>query len=322
MNVDSQASFENILVSVIGEISNKAEPPRKFVQTFVLAEQPNGYFVLNDIFRYLADEDEELVEETPVAEAAAAEPEAPVEAVQQPQTTEPAAPEVESKVEEKAVVDTEVKPEVNGDSQAEEEVAPQTNGTSTQEQDTAPAPVIPAPVVPAPAEAKPEEPKQPEPAPAAAPTKAAPPAPAKAAPAPAKAAPMTWASIARKNEAAAAAAAPAPAAAPAAPAAQPKAQAPAQAATPPSGASETTAAQVPSNDNAGWQTAGAEHSKKQSRPQSVSAAGDDHVSAFVKNVNEKVDAALLRQTLARFGKLKYFDVNRQKVYIYSTNPLF
>lgn len=315
------------MVSVIGEISNKAEPPRKFVQTFVLAEQPNGYYVLNDIFRYLADEDEEIVEEAPVAEAAAVEPEAPVEAVQEPQPTEPVAPEVESKVEEKAVVEPEVKPEVNGGSQAEEEVAPQTNGTSTKEQDTAPAPAIPAPVVPTPAEVKPEEPKQPEPAPAAAaaPAKAAPPAPVKEAPAPAKAVPMTWASIARKNEtaaAAAAAAAPAQAAAPAAPAAQPKAQAPAKAATPQAGSSETTPAQAPSNDNAGWQTAGADNSKKQSRPQSVSAAGDEHVSAFVKNVNEKVDASLLRQTLARFGKLKYFDVNRQKVNIFSAKHLF
>jgi hypothetical protein len=33
----------------------------------------------------------------------------------------------------------------------------------------------------------------------------------------------------------------------------------------------------------------------------------------MKNVNEKVDAGLLKQTLTRFGKLKYFDVNRPKV---------
>lgn len=58
LNVDSQASFANILITVIGEISNKSEPSRKFVQTFVLAEQPNGYYVLNDIFRYLVDEEE------------------------------------------------------------------------------------------------------------------------------------------------------------------------------------------------------------------------------------------------------------------------
>ena len=37
-------------------MSNHGEPWRKFVQTFFLAEQPNGYFVLNDIFRFLKEE--------------------------------------------------------------------------------------------------------------------------------------------------------------------------------------------------------------------------------------------------------------------------
>lgn len=39
-------------------MSNKSGPWKKFAQTFFLAEQPNGYFVLNDIFRYLKDEEE------------------------------------------------------------------------------------------------------------------------------------------------------------------------------------------------------------------------------------------------------------------------
>jgi hypothetical protein len=37
-------------------MSNRGETWRKFVQTFFLAEQPNGYFVLNDIFRFLKEE--------------------------------------------------------------------------------------------------------------------------------------------------------------------------------------------------------------------------------------------------------------------------
>ena len=37
-------------------MSNHSEPWRKFVQTFFLAQQPNGYFVLNDIFRFLKEE--------------------------------------------------------------------------------------------------------------------------------------------------------------------------------------------------------------------------------------------------------------------------
>lgn len=50
-------------LQVIGEQSNRGGAWRKFSQTFFLAEQPNGYFVLNDICRYIKEEgDEEEVE--------------------------------------------------------------------------------------------------------------------------------------------------------------------------------------------------------------------------------------------------------------------
>lgn len=55
------------MVQVIGEISNKAAAHRKFVQTFVLAEQPKGYFVLNDIFRYMLEDEEEEMEDEEAA---------------------------------------------------------------------------------------------------------------------------------------------------------------------------------------------------------------------------------------------------------------
>lgn len=56
-SVDAQASAAGgIILQVIGEMSNRGEGWRKFVQTFFLAEQPNGYFVLNDIFRFLKEE--------------------------------------------------------------------------------------------------------------------------------------------------------------------------------------------------------------------------------------------------------------------------
>ncbi len=58
-NVDTQSSASGgILVQVLGELSNNGAGWRKFAQTFFLAEQPNGYYVLNDIFRYLKDDDE------------------------------------------------------------------------------------------------------------------------------------------------------------------------------------------------------------------------------------------------------------------------
>ena len=64
-SVDAHPSANNgIMVHVIGEMSNNSEPWKKFVQAFFLAEQQNGYFVLNDNFRFLkeesfGDEDEE-----------------------------------------------------------------------------------------------------------------------------------------------------------------------------------------------------------------------------------------------------------------------
>ncbi|TDL16151.1 hypothetical protein BD410DRAFT_816793 [Rickenella mellea] len=63
-SVDAQASANNgIIIQVIGEMSNRGEAWRKFVQTFFLAEQPNGYFVLNDIFRFLKEESVDEEEE-------------------------------------------------------------------------------------------------------------------------------------------------------------------------------------------------------------------------------------------------------------------
>lgn len=56
-SVDAQASADDgIIIQVIGEMSNHGDPWRKFVQTFFLAKQPNGYFVLNDIFRFLKED--------------------------------------------------------------------------------------------------------------------------------------------------------------------------------------------------------------------------------------------------------------------------
>ncbi|KAI9260719.1 hypothetical protein BDA99DRAFT_547410 [Phascolomyces articulosus] len=55
--VDSQASAnDGIIIQVLGEMCNKNEPSQKFCQTFFLAPQANGYYVLNDIFRFLKDE--------------------------------------------------------------------------------------------------------------------------------------------------------------------------------------------------------------------------------------------------------------------------
>ncbi|KAI9244089.1 hypothetical protein BY458DRAFT_529950 [Sporodiniella umbellata] len=55
--VDSQLSAnDGILIHVLGEMCNQNSPSQKFSQTFFLATQPSGYYVLNDIFRFLKDE--------------------------------------------------------------------------------------------------------------------------------------------------------------------------------------------------------------------------------------------------------------------------
>ncbi|GMJ00049.1 hypothetical protein like AT5G60980 [Hibiscus trionum] len=62
---DAQDSFEKgVIVLVTGCLTRKDNTRRKFTQTFFLAPQENGYFVLNDVFRYV--EDKELENSVPV----------------------------------------------------------------------------------------------------------------------------------------------------------------------------------------------------------------------------------------------------------------
>ncbi|KAJ0041801.1 hypothetical protein Pint_19050 [Pistacia integerrima] len=62
---DAQNSLSGgVSVLVTGCLTGKDNLRRKFVQSFFLAPQDNGYFVLNDIFRYV--EDSEVLEKYPV----------------------------------------------------------------------------------------------------------------------------------------------------------------------------------------------------------------------------------------------------------------
>ncbi|KAE8306984.1 hypothetical protein BDV41DRAFT_569430 [Aspergillus transmontanensis] len=316
LNVDSQASFDNILISVIGEISNKSEPSRKFIQTFVLAEQPNGYYVLNDIFRYLVDEEDIVNEEpTPAATAASAASAEPAEPAVEPAADEPTQPETESAPTAESQVADEVtvakvdekleQAEEKADEEQPEEPATQANGTEAQRSED-----VQEPVALAESEASnTEKPATPEPTPAST-TQKENVAPAKEPAVPARAVPKTWANIASKSGATAPVV-PAIPVAPAKPApASSSAQsvpAPVAAAATPTLATDSTPSQPPSNDGSGWQTAGHDHKKTQPR-----ASDDQNVMAYIKNVTDKVDATLLKQTLSRFGKLKHFDVSRQK----------
>lgn len=57
---DAQESYgKGVIVLVTGCLTGKDHVRRKFTQTFFLAPQEKGYFVLNDVFRFL-EEDEPL----------------------------------------------------------------------------------------------------------------------------------------------------------------------------------------------------------------------------------------------------------------------
>ena len=339
-NVDSQESFKNIVVQVIGEISNKAAAHRKFVQTFVLAEQPKGYFVLNDIFRYIVEDEEEEIENGQAASeepatnlATEPEPEpATLTSSADPVQQEHDAEHVDKKLEEEVLQ----KPSAVDETPAD--VAPADDFTAPEVVEVNHAEDAPAVAVNESEEApevhqqaaetaavedliKPEKPRDPDPTPVASPPKPAPAAlveaPAPAAP-PKPAAPKTWANLVAANRVAAPAVPNNPpsntVATPAPP--QPKA-APSstnRSATPPTSASEESPIKAQQNGNAGWQMAGSDNNKKQGRQHSQSVSGNqENVLGYVKNVTEKVDASILKSTLLQYGKLAYFDVSRQKV---------
>ncbi|KAL3425220.1 NTF2 and RRM domain-containing protein [Phlyctema vagabunda] len=313
-NVDSQASFDNIVIQVIGETSNKSAELKKFVQTFVLAQQPSGYFVLNDIFRYINEEAEEEVE-------AAQEETGPlVEDVEMPKAQ--AATEETSTLD-AAVVDQKLEETIET-----ETAAPATNGAEAPEPEVEETPAPAAKeesVTPEAAEKEVEEetikevetPKEPAVTPAisrlpSTTKEAAAPAPEKPA---AQPKPMSWASraaaaVVATPKPAVPAAAKAPAATAAAPRATPAAtQAkPAQAAP-----AETTAPKDDKDkENAGWQSVGND-AKRQNRPQSISAPPEkEGTMGYVKFVTEKVGDSELRAALSSFGELIYFDINRSK----------
>ncbi|KAL8943589.1 MAG: hypothetical protein Q9216_000954 [Gyalolechia sp. 2 TL-2023] len=332
-NVDSQESFKNIVVQVIGQMSNKAAPHRKFVQTFVLAEQPNGYFVLNDIFRYIEDDEEDFEpEEPPVAQPAGTEEEAAAltasdDPTQQQRDAEEVDQKLEAEVEAKKAAPRESTPE-----------PPASNGSSAEvvtdeKQESEPGAAVSIAeeqnkIKPEDAEKneggeniEPEKPKDPDPTPIASPPKPIQAAPAQAAtpPAPPKpAAPKTWANLVAANRVAAPAV-PSPVSSASPASSQPKntSTSASQPVNTPATSTEDTQSRSQANGNAGWQTAGTDNSRRQTRGQSISGNPDkDTVLGYVKNVTDKVDASILKNTLNQFGKLAYFDVSRAKVFIF------
>lgn len=209
-SVDAQSSANGgIIIQVIGEMSNHGDPWRKFVQTFFLAEQPNGYFVLNDIFRFLKEDtvEDDVSEAEPVptvpepalAEESTSESEPAAEPEPSPprEPTPPPAPVLEEEP-------TTVQPDPPTPPSVTETQLAEPNGYHAEE----PEPEIThepvaaseaEPVVEASPEPEPAPALQPQASPAASPLPP-PPAPLQqisaSTPTPAKSAPKSWASLA------------------------------------------------------------------------------------------------------------------------------
>ncbi|KAI4326572.1 hypothetical protein MLD38_031872 [Melastoma candidum] len=77
---DAQESHEKgVIVLVTGCLTGKDHARKKFTQTFFLAPQDKGYFVLNDVFRYVGESEPVVVSaattvDNPAAEAVVEEP--------------------------------------------------------------------------------------------------------------------------------------------------------------------------------------------------------------------------------------------------------
>ncbi|RDB30689.1 putative G3BP-like protein [Hypsizygus marmoreus] len=333
-SVDAQSSANGgIIIQVIGEMSNHGEPWRKFVQTFFLAEQPNGYFVLNDIFRFLKEETVESddASETaeseqqqpapaaPVAVAAVPEPAvptppspAPVPVAEPPREPTPppvptpaaAAPSPLPAAEEAPTTDI-PEPPVQTPTPAPEPVAPapttaptQPNGIHTPEPEKpVPAPAVeksPAPT-PAPAAAAPS------PAPSAATPTPAPPAPAPAPTPAAPAAPRSWASLAASN--------PRKWGAAVAQESRGVTETPTAAAAPSSGTSTPPVAPAPTPRGPPHH----HHPGGGAHPAYIAAQNVTIAQCFVKGVTEPISQTTLTNVLTqRFGPVKDVEIVRSK----------
>ena len=343
LNVDSQASFSNILIQVIGEMSNKSAPHRKFVQTFVLAEQPNGYFVLNDVFRYINDEEDDEAEFDGSQEGtpAAGHPSGGLSEAKtlkkdskgltssaDPVEQQHGAEIVNKRLEQKLLKGNGTKPGQSKSANGEAVMNGAATARAANALHAAEAPVAavatktdshlsPSEAADAVADldaTEPEKPKDPEPTPAVSPGATTPAVASGTTPAPAKpAAPKTWANLVAASRSSASVAPSSTSSTPPA-ASQPRAAPPPNQPAPQPSPSLDGPTTQPQQGGAGWQTAGNEHTKRQARPHSMSGAGDkETVLAYVKNVTDKVPNDALKAALQKYGELAYFDVSRQKV---------
>ncbi|KAG0291305.1 hypothetical protein BGZ96_005298 [Linnemannia gamsii] len=309
-NLDCQGSIHGgIVVQVLGEMSNRGGLAQKFVQTFFLAEQPKGYYVHNDIFRFLKDDheeeqDEEVEEQQKeqeeededLTEMYAEKADDDDDVVENPVLATGAevvaiVPTVESKIavtQESAATATAI-------------VAAVPFAAPTPPKKAEPVePVVKTETAPPGEVSQPTQPEPtPTPAPAPAPVQVPTAAPAKA---------KTWANLAAKNtdpwvSQAATSKAPAPAVVPV----------PVKPQTP----TPTAASYIHHGQG---QAPGHGHGHGQGQHQNqggyVQGQGQyrrpEYHSIFIKNVNDRITEEQLREAFSKFGRIKHLDMTQKK----------
>ncbi|XP_062871443.1 ras GTPase-activating protein-binding protein 2 isoform X1 [Trichomycterus rosablanca] len=189
-HVDAHATLgDGVVVQVMGELSNRGQPMRRFMQTFVLAPEGsavNKFYVHNDIFRYeeevfgdseaeLGESEEEEAEEEQVETHASPEPPQDPAAYYEPQPVSNGMEDQQDEAGQEAEPEPQPEPEANQDS---EELNPEAEPQAEE-------------VEPDVEEKLPEEVEEKTPTPAPAPT------PPPRTPEPPKA--FSWASVTSKN---------------------------------------------------------------------------------------------------------------------------
>lgn len=290
-SIDCQESLDHgVVVLVTGVMTLLGSPqPKPFVQTFFLAVQPKGYFVLNDCLRFLelpgaaapavaTDKPKAApaMKEDKKAETPAKAPASPVKKPQPAPVASPVKAAASSPVKNDALTSPAKKAQTPV--KKADKAAPQ-KLPETKAAEPAITPPVASPKKKAPASPAKEKPATASAsAPASAPAAAA---PAAAAPAPAEPAPpKTWAALFSSKIAAAPAAAAAAAAAPA-----PAAAAPASAPVVPAASAAPTEAKTASPSKAG------EPSKERPR----------YFSLFIRDVPAQAKENDLRELFKGFG---------------------
>ncbi|KAF9119581.1 hypothetical protein BGX30_003758 [Mortierella sp. GBA39] len=310
-NLDCQGSIHGgIVVQVLGEMSNRGGPAQKFVQTFFLAEQPKGYYVHNDIFRFLKDDYEEEQDDENEQEQEQEEDDEDLtemyaEKAEDDDDAEVAPLQAGSEV--VLIVPVEAKVAVTLERSATAAAALDLITIEPKEPVAAtpakkPEPVEPvkaqaASVAPTPAEAAQLTQTEPTPAPVQAPTPAGPPKV------------KSWANLAAKNTdqrvpQAATSKAATPAVVPA----------PVKPQTPTPTVASHSHGQAPTHGHGQGQTHGgyAQQGHGQGQGQGQGRRYPEYHSIFIKNVNDRITEEQLREAFSKFGRIKHLDMTQKK----------